>query len=74
MQNRFPLWKNVLIVLTLLLGILYALPNLFGEDPAVQISPQRGGAWMKVWNVGSTGCCGKRSWPPSASSARKASC
>lgn len=41
MQNRFPLWKNALIVLVLVLGLLYALPNLFGEDPAVQISSQR---------------------------------
>ncbi len=42
MQNRFPLWKNLLILAVLALGILYALPNLFGADPAVQISPQRG--------------------------------
>ncbi len=42
MQNRFPLWKNLLIVLVLLVGLLYALPNLFGEDPAVQVSPLRG--------------------------------
>ncbi|GAB6067640.1 protein translocase subunit SecD [Methylothermus subterraneus] len=43
MQNRFPLWKNVLILLVLALGLLYALPNVFGEDPAVQISSQRSG-------------------------------
>ncbi len=42
MQNRFPLWKNLLIVLVLLVGLLYAIPNLFGEDPAVQVSPLRG--------------------------------
>lgn len=42
MQNRFPLWKNLLIVLVLLVGVFYALPNLFGEDPAVQVSPLRG--------------------------------
>ncbi len=42
MQNRFSLWKNLLILSVLALGILYALPNLFGADPAVQISPQRG--------------------------------
>lgn len=41
MQNRFPLWKNALIIITLLCGIIFALPNLFGEDPSVQISPQR---------------------------------
>jgi len=42
MQNRFPLWKNLLIIIVILVGILYALPNLFGEDPAVQVSPLRG--------------------------------
>ncbi|XSG83775.1 MAG: protein translocase subunit SecD [Methylohalobius sp. ZOD2] len=42
MQNRFPLWKNVLIIVVLGFGLFYALPNLFGEDPAVQVSPQRG--------------------------------
>ncbi|WP_031432992.1 protein translocase subunit SecD [Methylomarinum vadi] len=38
MQNRFPLWKNVLILTVLLVGIIYALPNLFGNDPSVQLS------------------------------------
>jgi preprotein translocase subunit SecD len=42
MQNRFPLWKNLLILAVLALGLVYALPNLYGEDPAVQISSQRG--------------------------------
>ena len=42
MQNRFPLWKNLLIIVALVLGVLYALPNLYGADPAVQVSPQRG--------------------------------
>ncbi|NBY16763.1 MAG: protein translocase subunit SecD [Betaproteobacteria bacterium] len=37
-MNRFPLWKNLLIVLALLLGALYTAPNFFGEAPAVQIS------------------------------------
>jgi len=38
MQNHFPLWKNILIISVLFLGILFSLPNLFGEDPSVQIS------------------------------------
>ncbi len=38
MQNRFPIWKNLLILVVLLVGIVYALPNLFGHDPSVQIS------------------------------------
>jgi preprotein translocase subunit SecD len=39
--NRYPFWKYALIGLALALGLLYALPNLFGESPAVQISPAK---------------------------------
>lgn len=39
MLNKYPLWKNVLLLVLLLLGFLYAAPNLFPEQPAVQISP-----------------------------------
>jgi len=39
--NQFPLWKQLLIGLVVLWGLLFALPNLFGEDPAVQISGAR---------------------------------
>ncbi len=42
MLNRYPLWKYILIVVVLLIGILYAVPNLYGEDPAVQVSAGRG--------------------------------
>jgi preprotein translocase subunit SecD len=38
MLNRYPLWKNLLIVAVVFLGLVYALPNVFGEDPAVQVS------------------------------------
>ena len=41
MINQYPLWKNLLILCAVLIGGLYALPNLFGEDPALQISPTR---------------------------------
>ncbi|QSI77839.1 protein translocase subunit SecD [Niveibacterium microcysteis] len=37
-MNRYPLWKNLLILVVLLFGILYTLPNYFGEVPAVQVS------------------------------------
>jgi preprotein translocase subunit SecD len=40
--NKYPLWKYLLIGALLILGLFYALPNLFGEDPAVQISGERG--------------------------------
>ena len=38
MVNHYPLWKYILLVLVVLFGGLYAAPNLYGEDPAVQIS------------------------------------
>jgi len=40
-MNRFPLWKYVLIGITLVVAFLYTLPNFFGEVPAVQVSPMR---------------------------------
>jgi preprotein translocase subunit SecD len=36
--NRYPLWKYAILVVALIVGIVYTLPNLFGEAPAVQIS------------------------------------
>ena len=42
MPNRYPLWKHGLIIAVLVAGFVFALPNLFGEDPAVQISGERG--------------------------------
>jgi len=38
-MNQYPLWKYLLIGAVIFVCALYALPNLFGEDPAVQISP-----------------------------------
>lgn len=38
MQNRYPLWKNIMLVVIFLIGLAYALPNIFRDDPAVQIS------------------------------------
>ena len=40
-MNRYPLWKYLLIAATLILAAIYALPNLFGETPAVQVSTNR---------------------------------
>ncbi len=37
-MNRYPLWKNALVVIALLLGLIYTLPNFYGEVPAVQVS------------------------------------
>ncbi len=37
-MNRYPLWKYALLVVALLIGLIYTLPNFFGEAPAVQVS------------------------------------
>jgi preprotein translocase subunit SecD len=40
-MNRYPLWKNLLIIFSVVLGLIYTVPNFFGESPAVQITPAR---------------------------------
>ena len=36
-MNRYPIWKYAIILVALLVGAIYALPNFFGESPAVQV-------------------------------------
>ncbi len=43
-MNKYPLWKNILVIVAVLLGLLYTLPNFYGETPAVQISGASTGA------------------------------
>ena len=38
MMNRYPLWKNLLILIVALSGFYYAAPNLYAPDPALQIA------------------------------------
>ena len=40
-MNRYPLWKYIVIVVALIIAIVYSVPNLFGEVPAIQIAPAR---------------------------------
>ncbi|MBE7367379.1 protein translocase subunit SecD [Ramlibacter pallidus] len=40
-MNRYPLWKYLVIAVALIIGVLYTLPNFFGEDEAVQVSAAR---------------------------------
>ncbi|MDE2049123.1 MAG: protein translocase subunit SecD, partial [Betaproteobacteria bacterium] len=42
-MNRYPVWKYVLMAVALVVGLLYTLPNFYGEAPAVQISSARPG-------------------------------
>lgn len=37
-MNRYPLWKYLIVVVALIIGVLYTVPNIFGQTPAVQIS------------------------------------
>ena len=43
-MNQYPWWKNALIGLVVVLGFLYALPNLYGDNPAVEIQAAHGAA------------------------------
>ncbi len=40
-MNRYPVWTYAVVAITLVVGLLYTLPNFFGEAPAVQVSPAR---------------------------------
>ncbi|MFV0576938.1 MAG: protein translocase subunit SecD [Vibrio sp.] len=42
MLNRYPLWKYIMVAAIILISALYALPNIYGEDPAVQVTGARG--------------------------------
>ena len=45
-MNRYPLWKYVIVAFALVFGLIYTLPNFFGESPAVQVSSAK--ATLKV--------------------------
>ena len=40
-MNRYPLWKYAIIAIALIVSLIYAAPNLFGEIPAVQVAGKR---------------------------------
>ncbi len=40
-MNRYPLWKNLLIIVSVVFGLLYTIPNFFGESPAIQVTPAK---------------------------------
>src|SRR5690606_26130820 len=39
-MNQYPFWKNALVVLVAVASLIIALPNFYGEDPAVQVSAE----------------------------------
>jgi preprotein translocase subunit SecD len=54
MQNRFPLWKNILVLSIFLVSLIYSLPNLYGEDPSVQVSSAQALAQEQANKIEST--------------------
>ncbi|MCL1127200.1 protein translocase subunit SecD [Shewanella surugensis] len=42
MLNKYPMWKNLMVIIIIAIGAFYAIPNLFGEDYAVQVVATRG--------------------------------
>ena len=50
-MNRYPVWKYAILVVALLVAIIYALPNVFGEAPAVQVSSSRSAVKVDLTTV-----------------------
>ncbi|MGH8129018.1 MAG: protein translocase subunit SecD [Gammaproteobacteria bacterium] len=46
-MNRYPLWKNLLVIAIVLLGLIFAMPSIFGDAPAVQIAPINSATYNK---------------------------
>jgi preprotein translocase subunit SecD len=40
MQNKYPLWKNLMLIFIAVIGLIYAIPNLYTENPVVQVSAE----------------------------------
>ena len=51
-MNRYPLWKYILIGIVLLIGLIYTLPNFYGESPAVQITAAKATAKVTQETLG----------------------
>jgi len=47
-MNQYPLWKNLMVLVVVMLGVWFALPNFYGEDPAVVIAKENGQAFSKL--------------------------
>ena len=47
-MNQYPLWKNIMVFVVIILGVWFALPNFYGEDPAVVIAKENGLAFSQL--------------------------
>tara|TARA_A100000164_G_scaffold317250_1_gene297718 strand:- start:192 stop:2024 length:1833 start_codon:yes stop_codon:yes gene_type:complete len=50
-MNRYPIWKYILISIILFLGIIYTIPNFFGESPALQITSSKAANKLDINNM-----------------------
>lgn len=50
MQNKYPLWKNLLLIIIAVIGFIYAIPNLYTEHPVVQITAENPVDYEEVKN------------------------
>ena len=50
-MNRYPIWKYAILVVSLLIAIIYALPNFFGESPAVQVSSSKSAVKVDITTI-----------------------
>ncbi|MGA0938012.1 MAG: protein translocase subunit SecD, partial [Sedimenticolaceae bacterium] len=41
MLNQYPMWKNVLVAVVMFFGALYALPNIYSQDPVIEVTGTR---------------------------------
>src|SRR5690606_41296280 len=62
-MNEFPRWKYVLVVVVLLLGVLYGVPNLYVQQPAVQVNANRGATVDEALKERVQGALGKTDIP-----------
>ena len=51
-MNQYPLWKNIMVIVVIILGVWFALPNFYGEDPAVVIAKENGLAFSQLETSG----------------------
>ena len=47
-MNQYPLWKNILVMVIVLAGLLLAIPNFYGEDPALIVAKENGLAFTET--------------------------
>ena len=52
-MTKYPLWKYLIIIVAVVIGLIYAIPNFYGEVPAVQISSSRSAAQIDTTSLAS---------------------